>query len=324
MPVTISSPNYPNFFNVGDQCIWLLTAPRGGFVNLQFVEQFQLQCEDTCDKSYVEVKADADFRPTGYRFCCSRVPRHIFQSATNEMVVIFRGFGDAGNGFKAKIWSNVDDDIANTIVTTEMAKISEKIPKLTVPIVKTITTPTITTTTAFMISPKKGNVTATRVAITTTPTTTITTTIAGTVPITVTNNTTPVVSETLPSLPVKIRNKIGACECGEWTEWTGPCSQECGGCGKRLRTRQCSSDTECRTEEKRACAFKVCPYGTNFLINNGEFHILWKGCCVGLFRSGDMCSALDDNENPFLKFLESLLNMQDSRKNDNLPDSKKK
>lgn len=67
MPVMISSPNYPNSFGVGDQCIWLLTAPRGGFVNFQFIEQFQLQCEDTCDKSYVEVKTGADFRITGYR-----------------------------------------------------------------------------------------------------------------------------------------------------------------------------------------------------------------------------------------------------------------
>lgn len=44
------------------------------------------------------------------RFCCSKAPSHVFQSATNEMVVIFRGFGDAGNGFQAKVWSNVDDE----------------------------------------------------------------------------------------------------------------------------------------------------------------------------------------------------------------------
>ncbi|VDM09576.1 unnamed protein product [Wuchereria bancrofti] len=113
------------------------------------------------------------------------------------------------------------------------------------------------------------------------------------------------------------------CECGEWTEWSGPCTQECGGCGKRFRTRQCSSNVECRTEEKRACAFNVCPYGTNFLINNGEFHILWKGCCVGLFQSGDMCSALDDGENPFLKFLETLLSVRDIQRSRNLPDMTK-
>lgn len=67
MSVTISSPNYPNPFNVDDQCIWLLVAPPGGVINFQFIGQFQLNCEDTCDKSYVELKTGPDFRITGYR-----------------------------------------------------------------------------------------------------------------------------------------------------------------------------------------------------------------------------------------------------------------
>ncbi|EFO22248.1 CUB domain-containing protein [Loa loa] len=338
MPVTISTPNYPDLFNVGDQCIWLLTAPRGGIVNFQFVDQFQLQCEDTCDKSYVELKTGADFRITGYRFCCSKASRHVFQSVTNEMVVIFRGFGDAGNGFKAKVWSNVDDETVNTIVSTEMTGIPEGILKLTIPTVETVTIPIATTTTtvatistnARKFQKKNNNITITSTATTTIPTTTITTTIAKTASFPVTTITMPIVTgsvtedsrkySTLPSFPVGIRN---LCECGEWTEWTGPCTQECGGCGKRSRTRQCSPNVECRMAEKRACAFNVCPHGTNFLINNGEFHILWKGCCVGLFRSGDMCSALDDGQNPFLKFLETLLNMQDMQRNEHSSDSKK-
>lgn len=68
MPVTITSPNYPKFFTLGDHCVWLLKAPQSGSVYLQFIEQFQLQCEETCDKSYVEVKSSADFRVTGYRY----------------------------------------------------------------------------------------------------------------------------------------------------------------------------------------------------------------------------------------------------------------
>ncbi|KAL3981487.1 CUB domain family protein [Acanthocheilonema viteae] len=329
MPVTISSPNYPNSFNIGDQCIWLLKALPGGFVNFQFIEQFQLQCEDTCDKSYVEVKTGPDFRITGYRFCCSKAPRHIFQSATNEMLVIFRGFGDTGNGFKAQVWSNIDDETVISVVPTEMTAIPEKTLELTIPTVENVTiatTTTATTVTAFTYERKlrkEGNISITSGATTIIPITTDIMIIAN-------MTTTPAVIgsvtedykqyRTPPSLPIGIQN---FCECGEWTEWTGPCTQECGGCGKRLRTRQCSSNTECRTEEKRACAFNVCPYGTNFLINNGEFHILWKGCCVGLFRSGDSCSALDDSENPFLKLLETLLSVQDMQKNRNLPDSKK-
>lgn len=26
------------------------------------------------------------------------------------MIVIFRGFGDAGSGFQAKVWSNINDE----------------------------------------------------------------------------------------------------------------------------------------------------------------------------------------------------------------------
>uniref|UniRef100_A0A1I8EB02 Metalloendopeptidase n=1 Tax=Wuchereria bancrofti TaxID=6293 RepID=A0A1I8EB02_WUCBA len=222
MPVTISSPNYPNSFNVGDHCIWLITAPPGGIVNFQFIEQFQLQCEDTCDKSYVEVKTGADFRLTGYRFCCTKTPHHIFQSIANEMIVIFRGFGDAGNGFKAKVWSNIDDQIVY----------------------------------ANVVNGQNG------------------------------------VDHVLKSVVV-VENVF-----------------------EHVNVHQ-------TTEEKRACAFNVCPYGTNFLINNGEFHILWKGCCVGLFQSGDMCSALDDGENPFLKFLETLLSVRDIQRSRNLPDMTK-
>nr|CDQ04538.1 BMA-NAS-38, isoform a [Brugia malayi] len=316
MPVTISSPNYPNSFNVGDHCIWLIIAPPGGIVNFQFIEQFQLQCEDTCDKSYVEIKIGADFRLTGYRFCCTKAPHHVFQSITNEMIVIFRGFGDAGNGFRAKVWSNVDYQIVNKTVSNKISEIPEELLKLTIPTVVTTTiaiaTTITTTTTATTTSTYARKLRITSIAITSIPANIITTTIAGTVSIPSTITTMPIVTD-------KNGNQH-LCECGEWSEWSGPCTQECGGCGKRLRTRQCSSDVECRTEEKRACAFNVCPYGTNFLINNGEFHILWKGCCVGLFRSGDTCSALDDGENPFLKFLETLLSVQDIRRSRNLPD----
>ncbi|VDN85381.1 unnamed protein product [Brugia pahangi] len=361
MPVTISSPNYPNSFNVGDHCIWLITAPPGGIVNFQFIEQFQLQCEDTCDKSYVEIKIGADFRLTGYRFCCTKAPHHVFQSITNEMIVIFRGFGEAGNGFRAKVWSNVDYQIVNKTVSNKISEIPEELLKLTIPTVVTTTiaiattittTTTSTTATTTTTSTYARKLRITSIAITSIPANIVTTTIAGTVSIPSTITTMPIVTDkngnqhlqinapchkTFTTILANARyshsasqnRRISAnvqiiirfiCECGEWTEWSGPCTQECGGCGKRLRTRQCSSDVNCRTEEKRACAFNVCPYGTNFLINNGEFHILWKGCCVGLFRSGDTCSALDDGENPFLKFLETLLSVQDIRRSRNLPD----
>ncbi|KAH7731979.1 Protein NAS-38 [Aphelenchoides avenae] len=101
-----------------------------------------------------------------------------------------------------------------------------------------------------------------------------------------------------------------ACNCGLWSEWQGPCNQLCGGCGKRSRRRICQQEN-CQKEEKRTCNFNACPSGTNFLFNNGEFHVLWKGCCVGLFRADDVCSGLDSNQNTFLKIFTSLLSAMD-------------
>ncbi|KAF1745725.1 hypothetical protein GCK72_022172 [Caenorhabditis remanei] len=114
-----------------------------------------------------------------------------------------------------------------------------------------------------------------------------------------------------------IINSVLECGCGAWSEWQGECSQQCGGCGHRLRKRECKKEA-CRKEEKRPCNFSACPDGTNFLINNSEFHILWRGCCVGLFRSGDQCSALETESNPFFKIINSLLNIQDAKKNETL------
>jgi hypothetical protein len=63
----IFSPNHPSPFPSELDCIWLLKAPPGGNVFLQFVDQFLYNCEDTCDKSFVELKTGPDFRVTGYR-----------------------------------------------------------------------------------------------------------------------------------------------------------------------------------------------------------------------------------------------------------------
>uniref|UniRef100_A0A1I7XQY3 CUB domain-containing protein n=1 Tax=Heterorhabditis bacteriophora TaxID=37862 RepID=A0A1I7XQY3_HETBA len=164
----ISSPNYPDNFPLNTECYWMIQAAPGGRAFLEFVGDFDFLCEDTCDKSYVEVKYHNDKRLTG-------------------------------------------------------ARIS-----------------TLTVAPTFEIF-----------ATTQTP---------------------------------DVINLGIECGCNEWAEWVGVCSQQCGGCGHRRRTRVCQKDS-CRKEEKRPCNFNVCPTGTNFLINNGEFHILWRGCCVGLFSS---------------------------------------
>uniref|UniRef100_A0A1I8AMW9 Metalloendopeptidase n=1 Tax=Steinernema glaseri TaxID=37863 RepID=A0A1I8AMW9_9BILA len=331
--VSISSPNYPYQFSSNSECVWLLEAPAGGHVFLEFEDTFQFSCEDTCDKSYVELKTGPDYRITGYRYCCSTRPTQRFQSGGNEMLVLFRGFGDRSRGFKAKVWSDLSP-IWTTPSTTTTTTTTTAPTTSTTSTTTTTTTEATTTTTVeeYTRRPQTTDATTTepytprivtfpRIIYTEAPVEETTTEVPiSTTTIKIPETTQPVIVTIAPVIPPvteppPITEPIDDCRCQEWSEWQGSCSQECGGCGKRRRSRQCRKD-DCQKEEKRACNFMACPPGTNFLINNGEFHILWKGCCVGLFRSGRSCSAWeDDGQNPFLKIITSLLSPADARRN---------
>lgn len=57
----------------------------------------------------------------------------------------------------------------------------------------------------------------------------------------------------------------------------------------------------------------VCAPNINFLINNGEFHLLFNGCCIGLFANNNQCSGLDTKQDPLLNFFYKLLRPEDAR-----------
>ncbi|KRY47636.1 Signal peptidase complex catalytic subunit SEC11C [Trichinella britovi] len=91
-----------------------------------------------------------------------------------------------------------------------------------------------------------------------------------------------------------------SCPCEQWSEWS-PCSQNCGGCGNTVRQRICHSGVGlyCPATQSRLCNLDQC-VGSKVILNNGEFHILFNGCCVGLFpddeghcqQPGDIASIL--------------------------------
>ncbi|KRY40343.1 Signal peptidase complex catalytic subunit SEC11C [Trichinella spiralis] len=93
---------------------------------------------------------------------------------------------------------------------------------------------------------------------------------------------------------------IDSCPCEQWSEWS-PCSQNCGGCGNTVRQRICHSGVglSCPATQSRLCNLDQC-VGSKVILNNGEFHILFNGCCVGLFpddeghcqQPGDIASIL--------------------------------
>lgn len=88
--------------------MFLLQAPAGYHIFLEFTGTFDFPCMDVCSTSFVEVKKGPDFQMTGYRFCCNQVPGSI-QSDGNEMLVMFRGKGQRGNGFRARYHTDAPD-----------------------------------------------------------------------------------------------------------------------------------------------------------------------------------------------------------------------
>ncbi|KFD65177.1 hypothetical protein M514_06993 [Trichuris suis] len=91
-----------------------------------------------------------------------------------------------------------------------------------------------------------------------------------------------VIQTTTAAMPTTEIEEMDGCPCSPWEPW-GDCTQECGGCGSQSRTRQCSDDRQqlCPTVQSRKCNFAPCE-GSKMIVNNGEFHLLFNGCCVGM------------------------------------------
>ncbi|KAI6177018.1 Peptidase M12A and CUB domain containing protein [Aphelenchoides bicaudatus] len=295
--IFIETPFYPLNFQEKLDCYWLIEAPKGGKVYLEFVDEFDYECSDPCDSSFVEVKTKLDFRPVGYRICCSTRPDKTFVSEGSQLIIMHRSFGTISHGFRAKIWSDMDQSI--------------------------FTLPPILTTTS--VSTSNANI------ISTTQETTTDLpefgTLPGELPVTSTPDidsneiefpesftlfpTLPTLSPTSTQISTTTTDSV-ECACSNWSEWVGNCTQPCGGCGKRTRLRACRSDN-CRKQEKRGCNFEVCPSNINFLFNNNEFHFLFNGCCVGLFERNGQCGGLDTKEDPFLQLFLNFLRPEDSK-----------
>ncbi|XGW13907.1 hypothetical protein V3C99_000302 [Haemonchus contortus] len=99
-----SSPGYPREFKEGQECSWLLVAPPGQVVEMQFIGEFEMYCKvrHSLCMDYVEVRNSTDFANTGMRYCCYGTPSTSIRSATTDLVVLFRSFYRGGRGFEAR------------------------------------------------------------------------------------------------------------------------------------------------------------------------------------------------------------------------------
>uniref|UniRef100_A0A915DIT6 Metalloendopeptidase n=1 Tax=Ditylenchus dipsaci TaxID=166011 RepID=A0A915DIT6_9BILA len=92
-------------FREGQECSWLLVAPRGQRVQLQFFGEFEMYCKvrHSLCMDYVEIRNSTDFANTGMRYCCFGTPQTSVVSATEDMLVLFRSFYRGGKGFMAQM-----------------------------------------------------------------------------------------------------------------------------------------------------------------------------------------------------------------------------
>ncbi|KAL3087306.1 hypothetical protein niasHT_020569 [Heterodera trifolii] len=334
MVQTVASPDFPGNFPSDLFCVWLFRSPPQGHLFIEFVEEsFGYPCEDTCDKAFVELKMGPDFRVTGYRFCCSLPPLMTFQSIGEEAVIIHYGGTQTEKraGFRARVWSEKQW----TVTTEEEEQIStETTWGNAVNEAEVSGTERASTTEATMAQTNgDGQNTTTRAKPmpTSQPPPEVPMPFSSSspsvmpMPFSSSSPSVMPVPSSSSSSPPPPPSSNECSLCLQWSEWSD-CSQMCGGCGRKTRRRHCPSAVSCQREEKRICNRMACPEGTNFLFNNGEFHLLWKGCCVGLFLNNSKtakddgssvrgeCGPLENNENPFLRIISSLLSSHDGQK----------
>ncbi|TKR57955.1 hypothetical protein L596_030590 [Steinernema carpocapsae] len=101
----ITSPGYPAEFREGQECSWLLVAPKGQRVQFQFFGEFEMYCKvrHSLCMDYVEIRNSTDFANTGMRYCCFGTPQSSIVSATEDMLILFRSFYRGGKGFQAQV-----------------------------------------------------------------------------------------------------------------------------------------------------------------------------------------------------------------------------
>ncbi|XP_060536860.1 cubilin [Cylas formicarius] len=99
----ISSPNYPNIPTPHTECIWIIRAPAGEILRIDFEERFDLTNDPNCNQEYVEIRdGGTEYSPAIGRYCGDS-PSSNFSSDNIMYVKFFTNVDDPKNGFKAKV-----------------------------------------------------------------------------------------------------------------------------------------------------------------------------------------------------------------------------
>ncbi|XP_059613843.1 cubilin homolog [Phlebotomus argentipes] len=99
----ITSPNYPNIPHPHTECVWLIFAPNGESMNVDFEERFDLTRSPGCDKEYVELRSGGTTNSELLGNFCNTMPPTISTHSNILRVKYFTDVTDPKNGFKAKV-----------------------------------------------------------------------------------------------------------------------------------------------------------------------------------------------------------------------------
>ncbi|XP_045117385.1 cubilin-like [Portunus trituberculatus] len=102
----IRSPGYPHGYAAQRLCEWLITAPPGKRIKLEFLD-FDIQSQYFC-RDYMEIWNGGRGSGANIGFICNRLRFQTYNSSTNIMSVIFRTRGHSnGRGFRLR-WTSED------------------------------------------------------------------------------------------------------------------------------------------------------------------------------------------------------------------------
>ncbi|XP_041486764.1 cubilin isoform X1 [Microtus oregoni] len=99
----VTSPNYPANYPQNVECIWILEAPSGKSIQLQFEDQFHIEETPSCSSSYLELRDGVDSNaPLLSKLCGSSLPSNWVSSRELMYLKFHTESGSSYMGFKAK------------------------------------------------------------------------------------------------------------------------------------------------------------------------------------------------------------------------------
>ena len=99
----ITSPNYPNIPNAHTECSWVVVAPIGESIRVDFIERFDLNYDLKCEHEYVELRDGSTQNARLIGTYCREKPMTIHTQSNVLRVKYFTDLTDPKNGFKANI-----------------------------------------------------------------------------------------------------------------------------------------------------------------------------------------------------------------------------